>query len=278
METAPKAFEPNAAAQGRPGYWGPITSSIDWCERNYVVSYFVAEWWNTLSNAPLLLLGLWGVLQCLRYGHEARFIAVYAGIAVIGVGSVAFHASLTHVAQQGDETPMMVTILSWYYCLLWMHPEAEDAHPVARKLTAVAFFAFSAVWTVVHYHFAFVLVFQWLFAAITFLALVQLVRETRRVNDPEGRALGVTYVCTLLVATALWLCDCHFCEALHDLPWGLPNPQLHGWWHALIGVNCYVGPSFLVFRRASLLGRRPRVRWVGALLPYVHVPSPRHTE
>ncbi|KAI8393790.1 uncharacterized protein BYT42DRAFT_18851 [Radiomyces spectabilis] len=31
------------------GYWGPITSSVDWCEKNYTHWYYVAEWWNTLS-------------------------------------------------------------------------------------------------------------------------------------------------------------------------------------------------------------------------------------
>ena len=28
---------------GKDGFWGNITSSIDWCEENYVVSYYIAE-------------------------------------------------------------------------------------------------------------------------------------------------------------------------------------------------------------------------------------------
>ena len=42
------------------GFWGAVESSIDWCERNYAVSYYVAEYYNTISNVALLLLGLWG--------------------------------------------------------------------------------------------------------------------------------------------------------------------------------------------------------------------------
>lgn len=27
----------------RPGYWGKSTATIDWCEKNYEVNYYVAE-------------------------------------------------------------------------------------------------------------------------------------------------------------------------------------------------------------------------------------------
>ncbi|KAI8364157.1 ceramidase-domain-containing protein [Radiomyces spectabilis] len=43
------------------GYWGPITSSVDWCEKNYTHWYYVAEWWNTLSSLAMIVLGLLGV-------------------------------------------------------------------------------------------------------------------------------------------------------------------------------------------------------------------------
>ncbi|RUS17275.1 hypothetical protein BC937DRAFT_90170, partial [Endogone sp. FLAS-F59071] len=31
------------------GYWGKVTSSVDWCEINYEFSYYIAEFWNTIS-------------------------------------------------------------------------------------------------------------------------------------------------------------------------------------------------------------------------------------
>uniref|UniRef100_A0A8B9SU42 Alkaline ceramidase n=1 Tax=Anas platyrhynchos TaxID=8839 RepID=A0A8B9SU42_ANAPL len=32
-----------APAADREGYWGPPTSTLEWCEENYAVSYYIAE-------------------------------------------------------------------------------------------------------------------------------------------------------------------------------------------------------------------------------------------
>ena len=65
----------------------------------------------------------------------------------------------------------------------------------------------------------------------------------------------------------------HACDAMHALPEaaGVPNPQLHAWWHALTAVACYAGPAFLKFRRATLLGRGPRVEFWWGVVPVVVV-------
>lgn len=37
---APTSVSP---AFDKVGYWSPNTSSIDWCENNYNISYYIAE-------------------------------------------------------------------------------------------------------------------------------------------------------------------------------------------------------------------------------------------
>lgn len=32
-----------APAADREGYWGPTTSTLDWCEENYAVTWYIAE-------------------------------------------------------------------------------------------------------------------------------------------------------------------------------------------------------------------------------------------
>ena len=47
--------------RSRRGYWGDVTSTIDWCESNYDVSQYTAEFWNTISNIFFVLFALWGM-------------------------------------------------------------------------------------------------------------------------------------------------------------------------------------------------------------------------
>ena len=57
------------------------------------------------------------------------------------------------------------------------------------------------------------------------------------------------------------------------LPGGLHNPQFHAWWHGIMGVHSYLGPTFMAYQRLVYLGRKPRLYYVLGVLPYV-VPGP----
>lgn len=46
----------------KSGYWGPVTSTMDWCESNYVVTEYVAEFYNSISNIGYLTWALMGML------------------------------------------------------------------------------------------------------------------------------------------------------------------------------------------------------------------------
>lgn len=75
-------------------FWGQPSSGVDWCEANYVHTRYVAEFFNTMSSIPMLIVSLWGLFLCFKYGLEARFYLCWLGIGVVGVGSVAFHGTL----------------------------------------------------------------------------------------------------------------------------------------------------------------------------------------
>ena len=56
-------------------YWGPSTSSVDWCEQNYAHTRYVAEMWNTLSSIPLIFVCLYGGYQTAY--HRSSFVGLY---------------------------------------------------------------------------------------------------------------------------------------------------------------------------------------------------------
>lgn len=82
------------------------------------------------------------------------------------------------------------------------------------------------------------------------------------------------YFILLLAGTTLWLTDQHVCSVLHNLPWGIPNPQLHAWWHVLTGLSHHYGIQFAVGTRIRFTTRRlPTTVWtMGGMVP-VTTPS-----
>ena len=267
FESEPDYLANNAAA----GYWGPVASSIDWCEQNYVVTFWVAEFFNTISNAAFFCLGVWGVFIALRHRLEHRFVICHAGIALIGAGSAMFHGTLTHIGQQGDETPMVVATINWLLTLYFMDPAREARSAGIHRRCAWICAVLCLFWSGLHWHYRFTVAFQAMIATLLTGGVVLISREWPKCTEPSVLALGrFWYLFTAGAAFLLWLCDQHFCDMLHALPSGVRNPQFHAWWHILMGINGYIGPTFLSYQRLVYLGKSPQLRYtLCGLLPYV---------
>ncbi|KAG5342044.1 hypothetical protein C0989_005724 [Termitomyces sp. Mn162] len=91
----------------QPGFYGPVTATLDWCEANYQFSYYIAEVANSFSNLFTIALAICGVVAAASQSLPTRYVAGYMGIALVGFGSFAFHATLLLEAQLADELPMI---------------------------------------------------------------------------------------------------------------------------------------------------------------------------
>lgn len=86
------------------------------CERNYSTSPYLAEFWNALSSLPIFVFAVFGYMAGKRYAMaEARFSLTFAIIALVGLGSFMFHATLRRYAQCMDELPMLWTSITMFY-------------------------------------------------------------------------------------------------------------------------------------------------------------------
>ena len=271
-------FEPEAQYHQHNaivGYWGPVQSSIDWCEYNYILSFYVAEMFNTVSNLGLACMGLFGAYMAWRNGLGARFVGCHLGTAMVGVGSAAFHGTLTHVGQQGDETPMIIGAAVWLWSLAFQDPAFESKHPTLQLHSRWVVTVLVGAFAVLHYVMRFTVGFQVVVGLMILSGIWQVGREYPFCRDAAALRVGrLYYNLSGWSALVLWLCDQHFCVALHALPGGLSNPQFHAWWHVLMAINCYCGPTFLAYQRQVRLGRKPAMRFALGIVPYVHVAAP----
>jgi len=98
------------------GYWGPVTSTLNWCEevsshqgalgiqdddvsltrqiQDYYATVYSAEIVNTLTNALFVVFALKGLRNCFQHNHDTVFVVTFLGYMLVGLGSFAFHASL----------------------------------------------------------------------------------------------------------------------------------------------------------------------------------------
>ncbi|KAJ2983776.1 hypothetical protein NQ176_g444 [Zarea fungicola] len=64
---------------------------------------------KTLTNLAFLFLGIRGVRSCLSQSHDRIFLIAFGGYMLVGMGSIAFHASLKYPMQLWDELSMIYT-------------------------------------------------------------------------------------------------------------------------------------------------------------------------
>ncbi len=259
------------AVTSEAGYWTQLgaPASVDWCEPNYVVTHYVAEWWNTLSSVPLVLLGLYGLWRCwgARHELEARFAAAFFSMAIVGLGSTAFHGTLLHVAQAADELPMIYGSLVLLYCLI-----NRRFGPSRRtRAWALGFTAYAVLFTVAYftlkaYFTLFIVSYGGLVGFLVLGSWRVAVGDTGSqmhrsiLKWAAGAYLGGVFL--------LWFPEHVFFACDHPIQ----SVHLHSGWHLAAGLGTYLGILFAMWDRLSLQGRDPQLER-GRLLPFV-VPAP----
>jgi len=108
---SPLNFDPK-----NDGYWGDTTATLDWCEQNYEVSWYIAEFWNTVTNLSMIIPPLWGIYKCLQRGLETRYLVGFLALLLVGIGSTMFHMTLQYSMQLLDEIPMVWSSCAFIYC------------------------------------------------------------------------------------------------------------------------------------------------------------------
>lgn len=255
------------------GFWGPPTASVDWCERNYEVCHYVAEFWNTITSSFIAILGLVGLYLTHREKLEKRFGALYIGIIIVGLGSVAFHATLLLNSQLADELPMIWSTLTWLYIYQTMDSPA-GGNPGDKKL-ATLLTAFGVAWgaTAPWVHFYAPLAFRSLFVGLLGYSLYKAYFYYKICENETARRLYVACNFFLVAGVTVWLLDLHACNKLHevfgDFWWHKYIGSLHGYWHCFMSLNVYLGPAVTATIRAQMLDRPASILWWGGIIPYV---------
>lgn len=251
------------------GFWSPRTAALDWCEPNYTHSFYIAEFFNTITSLPAALFALYGLYQAYRYGYDKRFVVVNLLVGLVGLGSAAFHGTLLYTGQILDELPMIYASLSILYAVLEME---SDKKPVYKYL-AQGLLAYSAIFTGVYLYLPSFFIFFLLGYIAGILVLVYRCSIIFR-NPNTAAHQRVFIVCAIGFYIGGWLFfwvpEVLFCDQLQSY-------NFHAWWHVTSTLGAFVMVLFSVYQRETHRGRKPELNYnciLGVpILPYVHIPE-----
>ena len=248
-----------------PGAW-EATATMDWCESNYAWSFYIAEWWNTVSNLVMILLGLHGAVRVLQCGGEQRFMFAYLGLTVVGLGSCLFHMTLSLPMQFVDELSMLFTAASLLFCAMELKsPRGSTNRPLAIGLGTLTSLL-SVGYIIVNHPVLHQVMYAMLLFSLLYKTLVVL-REYPRHWQPLA-----TGVVLLLAATFVWKVDVHYCQTLRDLRAGpgkvAPGVlEFHAWWHAFAGLGAHSLIVAVGAIRSDVIRGPMGVRYLAGVMP-----------
>jgi dihydroceramidase len=249
------------------GFWGAPTSTVDWCEANYAVTPFVCEFFNTLSSLAMIAAGALGILLH-RRALDRRMRWAFGLLCVVGVGSIGFHATLRFELQMLDELPMLYLVTLMVYLLLEPGPARRFGAWFPAALVGYALLATaSEAFTRGEFQFY---AFHVSFGSLEMFCLFRVFLLTREPGNAAVRPLFRVGLVAYVSGIALWLVDLKACPLVSvRLPaLGIPNPQLHAWWHVLVSCGFYALLLVVGYDRLRRAGARPVVE-TGRILPQV---------
>ena len=256
------------------GYWGPPSSTINWCETNYQISFYIAEFWNTLTNLGMIILSIYGILHCRRQGIESRYTYSFLTLLFIGVGSWMFHMTLRFEMQLLDELPMLFGASYIVYCLYTARYSWKDGGQILAILLTLT----CIIVTIVYLLNKEPVFFQLMFAIIVAVGVIISLHH----NYQQYSQLGIKFFLVVLALTSVaflcWNIDNTFCSELRIVrermvrsnpifKYVSPVTQLHGWWHLLSGYAFYLQVLACIQQRLLFLNIEHFVdeKWAGLI-------------
>lgn len=101
-----------------------MKSTIDWCEKNYITSEYIAEYWNTMTGLFLIISGVIfynrhiNLINTNNKHIKQNFKNIYNLLILVGIGTMLFHGTLLYPFQLLDEIPMILLASQYIEILL----------------------------------------------------------------------------------------------------------------------------------------------------------------
>ena len=214
------------------------SATVDFCEANYAVLPFVAEFHGTWSALAMTVLGVAGAHYAGAHGLARRYVLLWHSLTAVGVGTMYLHSTLAYFGQACDELPMLMTALGLFYCCTTAEEGAVGPH-AARVLATFlcAFGAAMGAWSLSYKYMLAAdinepLIFPLIFGGIMCGLIAQEVRLYLKYSARRFRRLYERAAITFALGFGSWLVDQTCCASVGWM-------QMHTWWHLLTAASAH---------------------------------------
>jgi dihydroceramidase len=236
-------------------------STVDWCEKNYVVTNFIAEFYNTLSGICIF----WSMYMFKNQSPDLfnkkifenfslNMNRIYIYSILISIGTILFHATLSYPFQLLDELPLIL-ITSEYINILSNFKSYSSIDYKKYKLFSIIIdnsktFAFLIClvipYTYIISNYLQIFLFHVSLKLFEFIIFLQLYNLKYPPIESEDNVIIVNFnkylsninyfsykgLSTYILALSCWLIEKTYCNFTIEL-------EFHAMWHIFSSLGFY---------------------------------------
>ena len=206
-----------------------LKSSLSWCEKSYVVTPYIAEFWNTITGLSICISSLI-LLKENRTNKNTNILLLF-----VGIGTILFHGTLLYIWQLLDEIPMLLIVNEYNKKLMLILNKKPYNDIYIRYIIYViicSYFydpklqVFLFQFTIMVY--ILTLIYQsYIFNQLT--CSKYNLPENVLTNIKRNNRIGLMILITSMI---VWNLDNHMCNYVNKF-------QLHAVWHILTSIGIY---------------------------------------
>ena len=200
-------------------FWGTPDVSVSFCENKYIVSDYIAEYYNTMSALSYVIVGL------LFYKTKLQKLSKI--IILLGLGTALLHSTLRFYGQWIDELSML--ILSFYII--------KEIRQMRFGITTSELYLLLLIFP----YFLFERYFSYFFVVFSSLQIYTYTISRKNYDECTRQVyyLIKAYLIVLILSSICWLGDQLFCDYVQDY-------QLHAVWHVGTSLALFFGLLALI--------------------------------
>ena len=220
-----------------------LPSSLNWCEYNYKVVPFIAEFWNTLTGLALCISSfvfyknnsalIYNDLvkdnnNLNRYLINANYL-----LFIVGIGTIFFHGTLLYIFQLFDEIPMLLITFDYIYILLNINKSNYVWFYYTKYIWC--FIIITSYW--IHPTLQIITFFTFFTTNICIIILnISHTSHIYKIHYKENYLPVIGFIG--VICLTIWIIDSLFCRYVQHL-------YLHSMWHIVTSVFVYLFNNLL---------------------------------